>query len=770
LSQTPPPKSPKAHRKGKLALSSAQVGTKPARKQAPFPSREQLADYLKNNPGAAKREIIRAFGITGDQRIELKILLKQLERDGVYSGKITRRVALPSVAVIDVLDVDEDGDALAAPFGWAHDEPPPRIYLSRDANDRVGAPATGDRLLARLERRGHVFEAFPIRKLETRIASVVGVFEKTPNGGFIRSTLKRDREEYRVARADMGDAQTGELVRAEVIPSRGGSGQRVKIIERLGVFGSPRSFSMAAIATAEIPLEFPPAAVAEAEAAQPVPLGSRTDLRDIPLVTIDGADARDFDDAVFAEPDTDPENPGGWHLLVAIADVAHYVRPLSALDKSAYERGNSVYFPDRVVPMLPEALSNDLCSLRPDGDRACMAVHIWIDRKGRKLSHRFVRGLMRSRARLIYEQVQQAQDGTPDEMTAPLLEPVIRPLYGAFQSLLKAREARGTLELDIPERQVTVDRETGAVLSIRQRLRLDAHKLIEEFMIAANVCAAESLEAAKQPCMYRIHDEPSTEKLLGLRESLKTMDLSLPKGQVLEPSHFTRLLEKAAETPFSQMISEMVLRSQAQAVYSPENIGQFGLALRRYAHFTSPIRRYADLLVHRALISGLALPEGGGLEGGTTASFEQMAEHITVTERRAAAAEREVVDRYTASFLAAQTGAEFRGRISGVTRFGLFVQMVETGADGLVPIRTLPQDYYHHDEVTHSLVGDRNGRTYRLGDPVIVRLEDVDIVTGGIVLSVVEEEGSAPPAGPRPTPKARARTRSLPPSRRKGRR
>ncbi len=403
--------------------------------------------------------------------------------------------------------------------------------------------------------------------------------------------------------------------------------------------------------------------------------------------------------------------------------------------------------------MLPEALSNDLCSLRPNEDRACLAVHIWIDAKGRKLSHRFVRGLMRSTARLTYEQVQAAMDGHLEELTAPLLEPVIQPLYGAFKALLAARNERGTLDLDIPERVVSVDQDTGAVLSISPRARLDSHKLIEEFMVLANVCAAESLEQAQQPCVYRIHDQPSMEKLTALRDFLKTLELPLAKGQVLMPKHFSALLDKAANTPYTQMVSQMVLRSQAQACYSVENIGHFGLALRRYAHFTSPIRRYADLLVHRALIRGLHLPGRGALpEGQDAEALEKICDHITLTERRAAAAEREVQDRYTAAYLAGRQGEIFPGRITGVTRFGLFVQLLETGADGLIPIRTLPSDFYHHDEKAHALIGDRNHRVFRLGETLSVQLVDADLVTGGVVLALVEGEGvadgQATPAGP----------------------
>jgi ribonuclease R len=724
----------------------------PKKKPAvPFPTREQVIEFLKENPDAGRRQIARAFNIVGDERIQLKILLKQMDRDGQIEGGLSRTEPLAAVAVIQVRSLTLDGEPIAEPVGWSRNEPPPKIFIAD--NGKIGAVGLGDRLLAKLEREGRDYLAFPIRRLTFSPQTVVGVFEKTPTGGFIKPADKRDREEYRVARADVGDARSGELVKAELIPQRGTGEKRVQITQRLGIFGEPRTFSMAAIAAADIPLEHPEDAQKEAEAATAETLGDRADLRAIPLITIDGSDARDFDDAVFAEPDTDADNQGGWHVLVAIADVSHYVLPGSALDSSARDRGNSVYFPDRVVPMLPEALSNDLCSLRPNADRACLAVHIWIDAKGRKLSHRFVRGLMRSTARLTYEQVQAAMDGHLEELTAPLLEPVIQPLYGAFKALLSARNERGTLDLDIPERVVSVDPETGAVLSIAPRARLESHKLIEEFMVMANVCAAESLEQAQQPCVYRIHDQPSIEKLTALRDFLKTLELPLAKGQVLMPKHFSALLDKAADTPYTQMVSQMVLRSQAQACYSVENIGHFGLALRRYAHFTSPIRRYADLLVHRALIRGLHLPGRGALpEGQDAEALEKICGHIILTERRAAAAEREVQDRYTAAFLAGRQGEIFPGRITGVTRFGLFVQLHETGADGLIPIRTLPSDFYHHDEKAHALIGDRHHRVFRLGETLSVQLVEADLVTGGVVLALVEGEGAAEgqpaPSGP----------------------
>jgi ribonuclease R len=434
--------------------------------------------------------------------------------------------------------------------------------------------------------------------------------------------------------------------------------------------------------------------------------------------------------------------------------VAHYVRPGDPLDRAAAERGNSAYFPDRVVPMLPEALSNGWCSLKPAEDRGCLAAHIWIDHAGHKLRHRFERGLMRSAARLTYTQVQAAQDGRPDALTGPLAAPVIAPLYGAFRALLKARLARGALDLDLPERQVVLG-EHGRIDRIIPRPRLDSHRLIEEFMIAANVCAAETLEERRMPCMYRVHEEPAPEKVEALREFLASLGYRLAKGQVLRPKHFAEILDRAAGTPHAHLVSEVVLRSQAQAVYSPDNRGHFGLALRRYAHFTSPIRRYADLLVHRALISALGLG-AGGLPVGAEAAFARIGEHVSMTERRADAAERDAEDRFIAAYLASRVGASFSGRISGVTRFGLFVTLDETGADGLVPIRTLPSDYYVHEEARHRLVGRNSGRVYVLGDAVEVRLAEADMVTGGLIFELLEE---ASPKRVRTGPKASSRSR-----------
>jgi ribonuclease R len=716
-------------------------------KKAELPNRQQILEFIRGSDvPVGKREIARAFGIKGADRIPLKAMLKELEREGEIDRGRHRRMAapgtLPEVTVLSVLGPDSDGELLAAPSeARAGDgEEPPRIFLIPDRPAKP-ALARGDRVLARLRRLDDdSYEARVIRRLDAVPPRIVGVFERAGDGtGRIRPAGRKARSEFRVSSADAGGARPGEIVLAQALPGTRLGLPHARVVERLGPHGGPRSASLLAIHEHDIPTGFDAEAQALAAAAEPVGLAGRTDLRAMALVTIDGEDARDFDDAVLAEPDSDPKNPGGFVLWVAIADVGHYVRAGDALDRAAYWRGNSVYFPDRVVPMLPEALSNGLCSLKPREDRGCLAVRLVIDAEGHKLRHRFLRGLMRSAARLTYDQAQAAADGRPDEATAPLIQGVIQPLYGAFRALLAARQRRGTLDLDLPERRILLD-ERGDVRRIEPRSRLDSHRLIEEFMIAANVAAAETLERLRRPCMYRVHDAPDAAKIEALREFVATLGFNLAKGQVLRPKMFTHLLERAKGSPFAEMIHELVLRSQSQAVYSPTNIGHFGLALARYCHFTSPIRRYSDLLVHRALIDGCRLGDGG-LPPDAEERFEAIGGHISTTERRAAAAERDAGDRFVAAFLAARVGEILAGRITGVTRFGLFVRLEDTGADGLVPIATLPSDFYDHDERSHALVGRRWGAVYSLGERVRVRLVQAEALTGGLLLELVEGEG-----------------------------
>jgi ribonuclease R len=728
----------------------------------PFPTKDQLLDFIRDSPTpVGRREITRAFRISGDDRVRLKALLKDLEADGAVERGRKRQLApprtLPEVAVIETTGTDADGECLARPLHWQGDDVP-RIFVMPDPAGQA-ALGPGERVLARLRRSPDgTYEARVLRRLLGGPATVVGIYEYGPRGARVRPSDRRQKTDYALTADGAGDAEPGDLVLAEVLPATRLGLRQVRIVERLGVAGAPRTISLIAIHQAGIPTQFPPAALVEAEGRTVPDLRGREDLRAIPLVTIDGADARDFDDAVFAEPDDDPANPGGWRLLVAIADVAHYVRPGSALDREARNRGNSCYFPDRVVPMLPEALSNGLCSLVPGEPRACLAVRMRIDARGDLVDHAFVRGLMRSAARLTYEQVQAAIDGTPDDTTASLLDAVIRPLLAAHRALAAARARRGTLDLDLPERVIRLDPQ-GRVATIDVRRQTDAHRLIEEFMILANVAAATELERRGVPCVYRIHDQPDALKLEGLRPFLEAIGYGLAKG-ALVPAHFTHVLKAVAGRPEALLVNELILRAQAQAAYDPENIGHFGLALRRYAHFTSPIRRYADLLVHRGLVRALKLGSDGLTDEGV-AEMEKTAAHVSMTERRAAEAERDAIDRYTAAHLAERTGETFGGRISGVTRFGIFVRLDGIGADGLVPVSALPDDFYEHLEDRHALVGTKWGRIYRLGARVEVRVVDADPLARSLLFGLVGSDGADLPGLP-PVHDLPGRRRSVP--------
>jgi ribonuclease R len=705
----------------------------------------------KRAPRAATRRGRRKLLPAGDLHThgrESPSAVGKRETTRKFGSASNDRAALGEVTVVERFGNDEDGVPLARPLAWPGADPAPVLRLVESG---LGEPLPiGGRAAARLVRResGEI-EARIIRPLGPPSPRIVGVFHGGLDGGTVVSVDRRDRAEYRVAKRDAEGAEPGELVTAERLSTGRLGVPRARIVQRLGHSSDAGVISLLAIATHDLPTEFPRAAIAEAEAARPATLGGRTDLRDIALVTIDGSDARDFDDAVWAEPDPDPGNRDGWHLIVAIADVAHYVRPGSALDREAARRGNSVYFPDRVVPMLPEALSNDLCSLKPCVDRACLAVHLWIDTFGRKRRHRFERGLMRSTARLTYEEIQALRDGGA-ERASPLAPEALSALYGAYTALAIARSSRGALELAIGENRVVLDA-AGQPTAIIPVVRLDSHRLIEEFMILANIAAAEELEARRQPCMYRIHDAPDPDKVEELSALLVESGiagLSFAKGQAPKPELFNRVLRHAAATPAAALVNELVLRCQAQAVYSLNNIGHFGLGLRRYAHFTSPIRRYADLIVHRALIAGTRArgsdPDPGALPSDAHPDqLSAIAEHISATERRAVAAERAAIERYRATLLARSVGRIFTGRISGVTEFGLFVTSLESGAQGLVPISTLSGDYYEHDARGRRLVGRRTGQVFRIGEEVLVRLTEADGIGGRVVFRIEQDETAA---------------------------
>ncbi len=711
----------------------------------PMPSKEEVLEWISENPTlTSKRDIAKAFGIKGAARIDLKRLLKALEAEGhLQKRRKTYRdpESLPPVTVLQILEADADGDLFARPLEWHGEGEEPRILVLPRASDP--ALGSGDRILGRLTKLddGDIqYEARLIRRIGTNPRRVLGMFRKTAEGGRILPIDKGDGKEWSVASDQTHGAKDGELVEAEQSGPKGRLGlPRARVVARIGDPTAPKAVSLIAIHQHGIPDTFPDEVISESDKAKPAPLGQREDLRDMPFVTIDPADARDHDDACWAHADDDPKNDGGHVLWVAIADVAHYVRSDTALDREARKRGNSSYFPDRVVPMLPDRLSGDLCSLHEGVPRAVLALRIQIDSKGKKIGHRFTRAMIRSVASLNYGEVQQAQDGHPNERCAPLMDEIITPLYAAYQALTKAKAERQPLALDLPERKIELS-EAGEVTSVNFRDRFDAHKLVEEFMVLSNVCAAETLIAQKSPLLFRVHEEPSPEKLNALRDTAQAAGLTLAKGQVLQTRHLNQLLDAAAGTEQAELINISTLRSMTQAYYAPSNFGHFGLALRAYAHFTSPIRRYADLIVHRALISAHGWGDDG-LTPEATEVLEKTATHISDTERRSMLAERDTTDRYLAAYMSERIGNEFTGRVSGIARFGVFVKLDETGADGLIPMRELGREYFHFDSETNTLTGSDTGIVIGLGQRVTARLTEAAPVTGGIALELISLDG-----------------------------
>ena len=714
-----------------------------------LPSRDQLVAFINSQTGkVGTREIARAFGLRNAERAELKRLLRELEDNGKVErrrGKLNTAGRLPATVLADITSRDRDGEFIAIPTEWdeATQGEPPRIHIRIGRRPKAGeAAGIGDRALLRVDlttgdEAGYTGRVIKI--LDRAKRRTIGIFRALPGGAgrLVPVDKKELGRELAISAADANGASEGDLVAVEV--TRRGFGPSMgRVVERLGSLATEKAASLIAIHAHGIPYVFPQAVLDEATAARPADLTGREDWRSLPLITIDPPDAKDHDDAVHAAPDTDPSNKGGFVITVAIADVAHYVRPGSALDREALLRGNSVYFPDRVVPMLPERISNDLCSLRPDEDRPSLAVRMVIGPDGRKRGHSFHRVLMRSAAKLHYAQAQAAIDGRPDDTTSMLLDPVLKPLYAAYHALVRARGEREPLDLDLPERKILL-KPDGTVNRVIIPERLDAHRLIEEFMILANVAAAESLEQVRKPLIYRVHDEPSLEKLEALRQFLMTLDISLPKSGALRPAQFNRILERVKGREVESLVNEVVLRSQAQAEYASENYGHFGLNLRRYAHFTSPIRRYADLIVHRSLIAGLRLGTGGLPEDLDVAKLGEIGAAISATERRAMKAERETIDRLIAHFLADRIGATFHGRISGVTRAGLFVKLDDTGADGFIPARTIGHEYFRYHEDRHAMIGDTSGEAYRLGDTVTVKLAEAVPLAGALRFELLSD-------------------------------
>ncbi|MEM7492616.1 MAG: ribonuclease R [Pseudomonadota bacterium] len=716
-----------------------------------FPDKQTVLDFLRENPNATtKQEIAKGLAVKGRERQTLRGILKELEADGTLKKTGKRAWAKtdtpPPTCVITFEGRNEDGELTARAVGKEGPFGPQLIYDGYNGKMRGPAPGIGDRGLARLkEHEGGYWTARLMKLFETRDEEkpLTGVFQRTARGGRVEPASRKDKRSLLINESDTNGAVDGDLVTAMPIPQKAYGPMRGRVTEIIGRQEDPRAASLLAIAAHDIPTAFPDNVLKQAQDAIPAD-APRENLRNVPLITIDPADARDHDDAVFAEALED-----GWRIIVAIADVAAYVTNDSPLDTEALKRGNSTYFPDRVVPMLPFELSADQCSLKEGQDRMCLAVSMEFDRSGTKRSHRFMRGVMRSAGALSYEEAQQAIDGNPTDRAADLLDTVLKPLWGAYGALKEGRERRAPLELELPERKVEIA-EDGSVAGIREKARFDAHKLIEEMMIQANVAAAETLEKAGSPLLYRIHDAPTDSKIAALAEFLKTFDIKWPVGQKTQTARFNRLLSDFEDTDDAPVISEIVLRSQSQAIYSPDNIGHFGLNLTKYAHFTSPIRRYSDLIVHRALINVLnAGPDGLTKKQGV--QLEEIAEHLVSTERRSMAAEREATDRYLALFLSDRVGAEFQGRISGVTKAGLFIRLEETGADGFAPASKISHEYWRYSEGSQALIAEKSGKRYEMGMDVTVRLEEVTPLEGGLLLEIISDPKPRKPGEKLPT-------------------
>ena len=717
------------------------------RKSPGLPSRKQILDFIAtSDQPAGKREIARAFGLSGQAKIDLKRLLKDMADEGLIDSSPGRAFhksgGVPKVTVLRVAAVDDGGNVWAVPEQWHAETPPPRLRVME--RGRRSALGIGDRVLARTEEKGQGFIAHPMKKLARAAELTLGVVKQEGERFWLSPVDKRERRELFIS--ELKDAQPGDLVLCEVTGRPPRVSARVDAV--LGDPFAPRSFSLIAIHKHGLRHEFSQEAIDEAHRVSRQSLGEREDLTHLLIVAIDPEDARDHDDAIWAERDEE----GGWNAIVAIADVSFYVRPGSELDREARARGNSVYFPDRVVPMLPEELSADICSLKAGEDRAAMACHLKIAKDGTLKSWRFTRAKVRIAANIAYEDAQAAIDAAEEErievswptcsmppiegpVPQELVEKALKPLWGCWRALFAARQKRDPLELDLPERRVMLD-EKGRIMSIAPRDRLDAHRLVEDFMIAANVAAARALEAKKAPVMYRVHEPPSREKLVALKDYLKTFGIEFALGQVIKPGTFNRIIDRLGEEGREE-IMEQLLRTQMQARYGPERLGHFGLALATYAHFTSPIRRYADLLVHRSLVKTYGLGDGG-LPPHDEEKFEQIGEQISMLERRAMEAERETIDRYVAAYLADQVGQLVECRISGVQPFGFFATVEDLGGDGLLLAKDLGTEYFRYDEGAKQLVGDETGETYRIGQRLTLRLAEANPVSGSLRFELPE--------------------------------
>jgi len=699
-------------------------------------SRKILLEAIAAEPDRFdNKALARKLGVKGPERRELRTLLRELEEDGLIlkSSRKTYREAeaLPGVMVIQVMKIDEHGDMIGVPESFKGEGNPPQVIVhegpvsKKSKGHKAAEMSVGTRALCRIKKRDDgTIIAQVMKKLGSGPSEHLGVLYQGVRGWRIKPVSKKTRDEYKPVRVPDG-AENNDLIFFRSTRRNKGDLRLAEVTRTIGSADGGKSASLISLHENEIPLGFSDAVIKEAKKLKlPKLKGAREDLRHLPLITIDPVDAKDFDDAVLAHPDENKKNKDGWVVWVAIADVAAFVTPGSELDKAAKDKGNSVYLPDRVEPMLPHELSSDLCSLRPHEDRACMAVRMVYDKKGHKISHKFHRGLMRSHARLTYAEAQDGFMGSPGKAAEPVVD-ILQNLYAAYGVLKLARAEREPLAIDLPERRVHVN-DAGEVTAVTVRERFDAHKLIEEFMVQANVAAAEALSKKNVTSIVRLHEAPDRDKLQGLMDFLPALDLKFTLSERVTPKRFNRLLKQAEAKDLAETVGMAVLRSQSQAVYSADgSSGHFGLNLYHYAHFTSPIRRYADLVVHRALIKTFELG--------------------------AMVAERDAKDRYIAAYLEKHIGAEFDARITGVTKFGLFITLDETGADGLIPARSLGQEYYAFDEKRKALTGVESGSTFKFGRQIRVRLQEATPVTGGLVFEMLSkgEPGKAPKRNPR---------------------
>ncbi len=729
----------------------------------PIASREAILQLLDRCDGPQNAEEIGArLGLTEPDRADaLAKRLGAMVRDGQLVQN--RRGGFAPVLVTNLIP----GVVIANPEGFGFlrpDEGGDDLFLPPYEMRKV---MHGDRALANvtgIDRRGRR-EGSIARVLERGVNRLIGNFSVELGINYVVPDDKRIQRSIQIPADATGGAKDGQLVVCELTQAPDTRRPPIgKVIAVLGDKLTPSLVVETAIHGHDLPHEFPPEVLDEATAipmtVDPATIGTRVDLRALPLVTIDGEDAKDFDDAVFCEPNRD-----GFRLVVAIADVSHYVRPGTPLDEEALKRATSVYFPGYVVPMLPETLSNGICSLRPKEDRMCFVCDMQVDRKGEVVQSRFYEAVMNSHARLTYTQVWNAvgeDDADAKAFIGPLL-PQIQSLHQLYRILAKARERRGAIEFESSEVRFVLDNR-GEVTQAGMLVRNDAHKLIEECMIAANVEAARYLLATHIPAPFRVHERPPESKFADLLEFLKEFKLSLPAWSKVQPGDYTRLLKKVRERPDAALLESVLLRSQSLAVYSPDNNGHFGLALEAYAHFTSPIRRYPDLLVHRAIKYALT----GGPRDKYTYTPREMAAlalQCSERERRADEAEREVDERFRAAWMEKHVGGQFDGVISGVTSFGLFVELDDSKVNGLVHVTQLPHDYYQFDPLRKTLTGDRRGVQFRLGDRVRILVLKASMEDRKIDFRLVERldgEASAadqglPPLPPRGKPAKRAK-------------